>query len=87
MMPADNGSPWFVSGAPDRRWNDDDLHQLQTLYGSDFEVADVSLLMLHPDSDATTPEPGRPVAAALHDTHWCELLRETAAHRVRHGPS
>lgn len=35
---ADNGSPFYVSGAPDPRWNDDDLHQLDRLKGSDFEV-------------------------------------------------
>ena len=38
MILADNGSPWYVSGAPDSRWNDDEFHQFQTLHGSDFEV-------------------------------------------------
>ena len=28
MIVADNGSDWYVSGAPDARWNDDDLHSL-----------------------------------------------------------
>lgn len=55
MMLADNGSPWFLSGAPDRRWDDDDLHELTTLHGSDFEVVDVSSLMVDPDSGATAP--------------------------------
>lgn len=55
MMLADNGSPWFVSGAPDRRWDDDDLRQLRNLHGSDFEVVDVSSLMVDPDSGATVP--------------------------------
>jgi hypothetical protein len=35
---ADNGSPWFLSGAPDPRWDNDDLQTLRTLEGSDFEV-------------------------------------------------
>ncbi len=48
MILADNGSPWFVSGAPDSRWDDDDLHQLQTLHGSDFEVVDTSGLVNGP---------------------------------------
>lgn len=48
MILADNGSPWYVSGAPDVRWNDDDLHQLQTLHGSDFEVVDTSGLVNGP---------------------------------------
>jgi hypothetical protein len=38
MILADNGSPWYVSGAPSRGWNDDDLHQLGRVHGSDFEV-------------------------------------------------
>jgi hypothetical protein len=38
MILADNGSPWYVSGSPSRGWNDDDLHQLQRVHGSDFEV-------------------------------------------------
>lgn len=38
MLLADNGSNWFVSGAPDSRWNDDDLSELKSLRGRDFEV-------------------------------------------------
>jgi hypothetical protein len=38
MILADNGSPWYVSGAPSRGWNNDDLHQLQRVTGRDFEV-------------------------------------------------
>lgn len=41
---ADNGSPWYFSGAPDRRWDNDDLHTLGRLHGSDFEVVDTSSL-------------------------------------------
>ena len=26
MIVADNGSNWYISGAPDPRWNDDELH-------------------------------------------------------------
>jgi hypothetical protein len=37
---ADNGSPWFFSGAPDSRWDNDDLQTLRNLRGSDFEVVD-----------------------------------------------
>ncbi len=44
MLLADNGSPWFVSGAPDRHWSNDDLHTLGRLRGSDFEVVDTSSL-------------------------------------------
>ncbi|HWT03362.1 MAG TPA: hypothetical protein VN256_24145 [Pyrinomonadaceae bacterium] len=38
MILADNGSSWYVSGAPDPRWNDDELHTLSAIKGSDFEV-------------------------------------------------
>jgi hypothetical protein len=38
MILADNGSNWYVSGAPDPRWDDDELRTLKTLRGSDFEV-------------------------------------------------
>ena len=38
MIVADNGSNWYVSGAPDARWDDDDLHELGKVKGSDFEV-------------------------------------------------
>ena len=39
MFMADNGSNWFVSGAPDERWNNDTLNeQLGSVTGSDFEV-------------------------------------------------
>jgi len=47
---ADNGSNWYVSGAPDERWDNDMLHLLDVLTGNDFEAVDVSALMLDPDS-------------------------------------
>ena len=51
MFLADNGSAWFLSGAPDERWNNDDLRQLQLrVHGADFEAVDESGLMLDPNS-------------------------------------
>jgi hypothetical protein len=50
MMLADNGSAWFISGAPDERWNNDVLRELHQVHGSDFEAVDVSSLMVDPDS-------------------------------------
>jgi hypothetical protein len=38
MFVADNGSDWYVSGAPDPRWDDDELRQLRQVKGRDFEV-------------------------------------------------
>ena len=49
MILADNGSPWYVSGAPNAHWSNDALHALSQLTGADFEVVDTSSL----------PEPGK----------------------------
>jgi hypothetical protein len=38
MIIVDNGSDWFICGAPDSRWNDEELHHLHQLHGSDFEA-------------------------------------------------
>jgi len=39
MLLADNGSNWYVSGAPDPRWNNDKLvSELGSVKGSSFEV-------------------------------------------------
>ncbi|MEO6807887.1 MAG: hypothetical protein ABI353_02105 [Isosphaeraceae bacterium] len=38
MLLADNGGNWFLSGAPDPRWNDDDLGTLRQVQGRDLEV-------------------------------------------------
>jgi hypothetical protein len=40
MIVADNGGDWFVTGAPDPRWNDDVLNTLKRVKGSDFEAVD-----------------------------------------------
>jgi hypothetical protein len=50
MLLADNGSAWFISGAPDSRWNNDDLHLLGNIPGSAFEAVDESSLMVDPNS-------------------------------------
>ncbi len=57
MFLADNGSSWFLSGSPDPRWDDDELHQLSLLHGSDFEAVDESSLMLDPNSGRTKSTP------------------------------
>ena len=44
MIVADNGSDWYISGAPNRHWNNDDLHTLGQVKGSAFEVVDTSPL-------------------------------------------
>ncbi len=41
---ADNGSAWYVSGAPSKGWDNDDLHSLGRVRGSDFQVVDTRRL-------------------------------------------
>lgn len=50
MILSDNGAAWYISGAPDDRWDNDDLHTLQNVKGSDFEAVDVSSLIIDPAS-------------------------------------
>ncbi len=57
MILADNGSAWFLSGAPDERWNNDHLRELHRVLGSSFEAVDVSSLMIHPDSGQSKSQP------------------------------
>jgi hypothetical protein len=44
MIVADNGSGWYVTGAPNRHWDNDALHTLHDVAGSAFEVVDTSEL-------------------------------------------
>jgi len=47
LIVADNGSDWYVSGAPHPRWDDEQLRRLRTLRGSDFEVVRVGVRSAH----------------------------------------
>ena len=44
MIVADNGSSWYVSGAPDERWSNEQLYTLGRVPGSAFEVVDTRSL-------------------------------------------
>jgi hypothetical protein len=55
MILSDNGSPWFLTGVPDERWDNDVLAELKQVTGADFEAVDVSELMLDPDSGQVRP--------------------------------
>ncbi|UCD77622.1 MAG: hypothetical protein JSW26_19700 [Desulfobacterales bacterium] len=51
MILADNGSAWYISGAPDPRWDNDVLvNELAQVNGSDFEAVDETFLMVDPES-------------------------------------
>lgn len=50
MFLADNGSSWYLSGVPNEKWDNDQLHQLHRVPGSAFEAVDQSSLMVDPNS-------------------------------------
>jgi hypothetical protein len=45
MIVADNGSNWYITGAADSRWDDNNLNQLKTIPGSSFEVVDTGPIL------------------------------------------
>ena len=48
MILADNGSPWYVSGASDPRFDDDVMHELDVITGRHLEVVDTTGLVNGP---------------------------------------
>jgi hypothetical protein len=56
MILADNGSNFFFQGAPDTRWNDDDLLKLDSIQSSNFEV--VQMTPTYPGWDENTAPTG-----------------------------
>jgi len=58
MILADNGSYFYFQGAPDPRWDDDDLHNLDSIQSSNFEV--VQLTPEFPGWDSATAPTGAP---------------------------
>jgi hypothetical protein len=49
MFVADNGTDWYLSGAPDSRWNDDALGDLKSITGNAFEVVDTGEPIIYPN--------------------------------------
>ena len=47
MIVADNGSNWYISGAPDPRWNDSELATLSSVKGSNFEAVQMGTIVTH----------------------------------------
>jgi hypothetical protein len=48
MILADNGSPWYITGVSDPRFDDDVLHELDVITGRDLEVVDTTGLVNGP---------------------------------------
>jgi hypothetical protein len=89
MIVADNGGPWFISGTPDARWSDDELHQLTQVQGSNFEAVDESALMTDPNSGQAaqpgapaSPNPGVPTPAVpspgVPTNTWVQLISKNS---------
>jgi hypothetical protein len=78
MILADNGSAIYISGAPDPRWNNDDLHNLGTLQGSDFEVVAMNQVYTPvnvpvgsaPSISSFTANPSSPMAGQAVTLSW-----------------
>ena len=78
MILADNGSAVYISGAPDDRWNNDDLHRLGNLTANDFEVVQMSHLYTPvnvptgkaPTIASFTANPAAPMAGQVVTLSW-----------------
>jgi len=57
MILSDNGAPWYITGAPNEQWNNDALHTLHQIKGTDFEAVDSSSLMINQDSGQALVNP------------------------------
>jgi hypothetical protein len=71
MVLVDNGSPFYLSGAPDPGWDNSDLNALGTIPGSAFEAVDVSSLKISNSSYAVSGAPPPPTAPV--NTAWPAL--------------
>jgi hypothetical protein len=61
LIMADNGSPMFITGAPDNRWNDSDLHALGTVTAANFEVVQIPTVI----TSANVPQGSAPTISSL----------------------
>jgi hypothetical protein len=90
LILADNGSNWYISGAPDARWNDDMLvTAFRSLKGSDFEAVDVSSLMVDPDSGQVLTDftlSSAPAARPIDPGGSTSYQLSTAIHGYWSGP-
>lgn len=69
MILSDNGGAWFITGAPDPRFDDALLHSLTAVTGGVFEAVDSSYLMIISNSArARSPTPVFRDAAVVTDS-------------------
>ena len=85
MILADNGSPWYMQGVPSEAWDNDLLHDLDPLEGTDFEAVDTSSLIVDPEH-----RPGGALALSAVDgsaVRAGHTMREAAVLEVAGGPA
>jgi len=78
LILADNGSAIYISGAPDPRWSNDDLHNLGKLTASDFEVVQMTNIYTPanvpagpaPTISSFTANPSSPAAGQAVTLSW-----------------
>jgi hypothetical protein len=61
LIMADNGSNMYISGDPDSRWDNDDLHNLGGVTASDFDVIEMNPIY----TQANVPTGGGPVISSF----------------------
>jgi hypothetical protein len=61
LIMADNGSAMYISGAPDDRWDNDELHTLGQVSASAFEVVQMSPVY----TSSTVPEGAAPTISSF----------------------
>ena len=86
MIVADNGGPWFISGVPDSRWNDDEMHALTQVTGSNFEAVDESSLITNPNSAQAASGSAPP---AVTPNTWLQVISKNSGKclSITGGPS
>jgi hypothetical protein len=74
MIMADNGSSMYLSGAPDDRWDNNDLHNLSGLTASDFEVITLGTVY----TSANVPQGSAPMISSFSASTANPVSRGTA---------
>ena len=54
LILADNGSNWYFQGTHDDRWDDNEIGELKSINGSNFEAVDISSWLNSPQFDSNS---------------------------------
>jgi hypothetical protein len=83
MILADNGSAWYISGAPDVRWDNDELRQLGNIKGSDLEVVDTGTVYTSDPTGSATTIPSLTASPVSISTGGVSVLTWTTTNATR----